>query len=338
MSVLNLVRTFLVLMLDLSQLRYFVAVATLGSVAAAARQLHVSASPLSRQVIALEDRLGLRLFDRVGRQLLLTPSGQRFLADCRLLLAHANDLERRASNEAHGQKGAVGIGHVDSAIHCGIVQQVVYQLGNAALGLRVRLQAMRTDEQFAQLVDGEIDLGLAHRAAPPELHLQSQRIHSEPFLLALPEDHPLARHRTVSLPRLTDTPFILVSRATSPIGHDLMREACRLCGLEPDIRHEVSEPTAAMALVSAGMGVALVQASLKHSRPQGLVLRPLPKHFPLKLEIHAVSRRSGEQPWRQAILTLAASAGPGPVGSETEASETTNARAANKPARALMAA
>lgn len=274
-------------MLDMQQLRCFVAVAETGSVARAAERLHMSASPLSRQIIALEARLGLVLFLRQGKRLQLSASGRRFLSQCQALLAQAAQVEAQARDEAQGLAGLLTIGYVDSALFHGVLPQAVQALKTHRPQLRIALQSMRTDAQFVALGRGDIDAAFTHRAPPTGTGLSSQRVARDAYLLAMPARHPLARVRTLRARDLAAVDFLGVSAATSPQGHAELLAACARFGFTPNIQHAVSEPLAALEWVAQGLGVCVVQSALQARAPKARVhLRPLPPAFGLGLEMH----------------------------------------------------
>jgi len=103
-------------MIELRLLRYFVAVAEAGHVGRAAERLHISQSPLSRQIRQLEDQLGLVLFDRERRRFRITKTGRWFLEEARDLLSHADRLARDVDRYGRGETGRVSIGFVQSAM------------------------------------------------------------------------------------------------------------------------------------------------------------------------------------------------------------------------------
>ncbi|MGH8425309.1 MAG: LysR family transcriptional regulator, partial [Pseudomonas fluorescens] len=108
-------------MIDIRQLRYFVAVAEEEHVGRAAERLHISQSPLSRQIAQLEERLGLTLFERSQQRIRLTRDGQTFLAETRALLTHANRLESLGKRLGRGEEGGLCIGYIENAMHAGVL-------------------------------------------------------------------------------------------------------------------------------------------------------------------------------------------------------------------------
>ncbi|MES2948348.1 MAG: LysR family transcriptional regulator [Pseudomonadota bacterium] len=273
-------------MLDLQQLKCFVAVAETGSIARAAEKLHLSASPLSRQIMALESKLDLTLFLREGKRLQLSAQGRRYLPQCQSLLADAQRLAAQARDESKGLSGLLHIGYVDSALFHGVLPQAVQALKAKRPKLRMRLQAMRSAEQFAALRSGDIELGFTHRAPPPDTGLVSRRVAVDRFMLAMRATHSLVRARTLQAKALAKEEFLFLSPKTSPQGHADLVAACRRFGFTPNIQHEVSEPLAAMAWVAHGLGLCLIQAALLPQAPAEVYMRPLPQAFDLGLEIY----------------------------------------------------
>ena len=105
--------------MELQQLRYFVAVAETEHVGRAAERLHISQSPLSRQIRQLEEQLGLQLFERIKQRVRLTPAGRDFLAEARDLLAQAERVEERARQVGKGEACSLAIGYCEGVIHNG---------------------------------------------------------------------------------------------------------------------------------------------------------------------------------------------------------------------------
>ncbi|MET0333821.1 MAG: LysR family transcriptional regulator [Rhizobacter sp.] len=152
-------------MLDLQQLRYFVAVAETENVGQAAELLHISQSPLSRQVQQLEARLGLVLFTREKKRLRLTAAGQEFLVEARALLAHAQRVQQRGEEAGRGEAGTLVVGYVAGAVHAGVLGAALRRFRTQVPGARLQLRSLRSVEQFDALARGELDVGYTY--APP---------------------------------------------------------------------------------------------------------------------------------------------------------------------------
>jgi DNA-binding transcriptional LysR family regulator len=274
-------------MLDLQQLRYFVTVAETENVGRAAELLHISQSPLSRQVQQLEARLGLALFAREKKRLRLTPAGREFLAEARGLLAHAARVQQRAADAAGGHAGTLVVGYVAGAVHAGVLGRALRAFQHEVPGARLQLRSLRSAEQFEALRSGELDLGYTYSAPPAEYRLPSERVADEPFVLALPAEHALATSTLLDMRALSGEPFIA---PLSLPAREEMLGACVALGCTPDIRCEAADPAAALGLVEAGVGLALVQASLARNAPAGVCCRPLPDGFALRVRIYRVQR------------------------------------------------
>ncbi len=269
-------------MLDLQQLRYFVAVAETGNVGRAAELLHISQSPLSRQLQQLESRIGLTLFAREKKRLCLTPAGRDFLDEARALLAHASRVEQRAAEAGRGEAGTLTLGYVPGAVHAGVLGRALQALQQQVPGVRLQLRSLRSAEQFEALQRGEIDLGYTYAAPPVASNLASCLLMEEPFRLAVPACHALATADTLDLDGQA-----LIGPLSWDAREDLLA-ACAAQGWTPDLRCEAADPAAALGLVAAGLGLAFVQQSLAPVAGSGVVLRELPASFGLRMQVHCV--------------------------------------------------
>lgn len=163
-------------MLDLRQLRYFVAVAEAEHVGRAAEELHISQSPLSRQIAQLEKNLGLTLFERSQQRIRLTADGRVFLNEARALLRHADRLENLGRRLGRGEEGGLCIGYVGDAMHTGVLPAALRTLQEERPGIHVALYSLSPQEQFVGLRQRSLDIALVQR--PPA--------QDDPDLLAVP--------------------------------------------------------------------------------------------------------------------------------------------------------
>jgi len=275
--------------MELQQLRYFVAVAETEHVARAAERLHISQSPLSRQIRQLEDHLGLQLFERIKQRVRLTPAGRDFLEQARDLLSQAERVEERARQVGKGEACSVSIGYCEGVIHNGRLPAALRRFRATHPRVKLKLSAMRSGEQIDALERSVIDVALVYNLPKPSESLQSRLLTSEPFVLALADDHPLAARKTIAPSDLDGMPWIALPKSINPAARERFLAACAAGGFAPDIQFEVAHVSTTLGLVSAGLGLAVMQSSMQRMRPPGVVFRPI-DWLPLVVEIHVLWR------------------------------------------------
>ncbi|TMU80005.1 LysR family transcriptional regulator [Pseudomonas fluorescens] len=262
-------------MIDIRQLRYFVVVAEEEHVGRAAERLHISQSPLSRQIAQLEERLGLTLFERSQQRIRLTRDGQTFLAETRALLTHANRLESLGKRLGRGEEGGLCIGYIENAMHAGVLPNALRVLRADRPNVHVALYNLNSAEQLEGLRQRSLDIALV--SEPPtddDPDLLSFQVLDDPMLLALPEHHALAQQAALRPEDLADQEWIGVQPRQD--ANDEFASACIRAGFTPDVRMQATEPFTALGLVASGLGIAMIQKGLSHNAPPGVVLRELP--------------------------------------------------------------
>lgn len=282
-------------MFDLRQLRYFVAVAEALSFTRAAEKLHISQPPLSQQIRALEDDLGARLFDRNKRRVALTEPGRLLLEEARDILARADVARSIVSEAADGCKGRLRLAYPASLSFHGALPRTLLHFSDMAPDMRMELHEMYTETQYDALLSGRIDVGFV-RALPKEhsvaQKMQVDAIDNERLLLAMPAKHPMASRKRLHLREVANEPFVTQPRAYSTTLYDTLMQMAALDGFHPTIRQEAQQLTGLLALVSAGVGMALVPTSLQVIRlPEVRMIELADKQANLLL---AVARRKGD--------------------------------------------
>ncbi|MBD9579658.1 LysR family transcriptional regulator [Pseudomonas sp. PDM23] len=264
-------------MLDLRQLRYFVAVAEVEHVGKAAETLHISQSPLSRQIAQLEERLGLQLFERSQQRLRLTSDGRTFLHEAKALLKHAERLESLGRRLGRGETGGLCIGYVSHAIHAGVLPEALRHVREERPGIHIALYNLSAQEQFEGLRQRSLDVALVcEPPADDDPDLLAAPVFDDPLHLALPLDHPLADKPLIEPADLHEQDWIMVEGQLQPNRRERFLASCVAAGFTPQIRLEAAEPLSAIGLVSAGLGLALIQQSIGGERTPNVVLRELP--------------------------------------------------------------
>lgn len=276
--------------MDLRHVRTFVTVAEMGTVSKAADRLHVAQPALSRQIAHLEAELGLKLFDRVGRRLVLTSDGDQLLNDCRGLLNYARAVGEQAQVL---RRGDVGVLRVSASPHLieGIFPDFLRHYGARFPNVQVRLvDAAAGDQAFAMLERGEIHLVQTIVRALKDHDAQRFASHPLAPMEMLAACHPKTRlggGGTVEIGRLASYPLL---QATSDFA---MRRnfdaACRLAGFTPNNVLECRAPHALLAMAEAGHGVAIIPSALRIHRYRVRVLRVTYRGKPLDEPLTIVS-------------------------------------------------
>lgn len=283
-------------MLDLRLLRYFVTVAETGSIARAAEVLHISQSPLSRQLLQFEARLGLQLFERAGKRLSLSGDGQAFLERATALLASARALERYAADLARGTAGRLRIGYVEGATATNLLDRIIARLPAGSGGVvpqNFDFLEMRSSEQWQALAERQIDLGLAYSAPPAAGELLTAHcVVDEPLRLAVARGT-FAPGTPITPALLDGRPWIAFPEALNPALREHFLASCHRCGFHPDIRHEAADPAIIFRLVERGNGFAFRQSSAEKAEHPRIDFHPV-TWFPMRVTIHAIWRRQDQ--------------------------------------------
>jgi DNA-binding transcriptional LysR family regulator len=267
--------------MDLRQIRTFVTVADVGTVCKAAERLHVAQPALSRQIAHLEDELGLKLFDRVGRRLRLTSEGEQLLNDCRGLLNYARALGEQAEVL---RRGDVGVLRVSASPHLieGIFPDFLRDYAARYPNVQVRLvDAAAGAEGFAMLERGEIHLmqTIERAVARDEQRFASHPLAPMEMLAACHPQLRLGAHGAVEIGRLA--PYPLLQATTDFAMRRNFDAACRLAGFTPNNVLESRAPHALLAMAEAGHGVAIIPSALRIHRYRVGVLRVTYRGKPL---------------------------------------------------------
>jgi DNA-binding transcriptional LysR family regulator len=300
--------------MELRHLRYFVAVAEQLSFTRAAALLHMAQPALSVQIRQLEDELGVELFDRSRRAIALTHAGETMLGESRRLLASLDrsvDLVRRVGA---GAIGSIAVGFVPSASNS-VLPSLLRRFWEAHPDVAVTLREMAPGDLVDGLHGGNLDISFLYLPFSDPL-LDHLVIVREPFVAALPFDHPLARETTVDVADLRDEPFVTpADHGMMPGLHAKVTAICHAAGFVPRaVQDDVWLVQTIVALVAAGVGVALVPSSSQAQARAGVVYRPLRPRSTHEAELAAVWRRTDQSP---ALGSFLAEMRSGPNGSLT---------------------
>ena len=276
--------------MEMQQLRYVVAVARTGNFSRAAEQCHVAQPSLSQQIQKLEDELGERLFDRLKREVKLTPHGEAFLRRAIRILEEVDAAKREATDARDLLRGTLTVG-VLPTIAPYLLPEALAEFTGKFPGVAVVVQE-DTTARLLKLAHGyEIDFALASQPIQ-DGRLVVKELFSEELLLALPPGHPLIRKRTVAAADLAGESLIVMKE-----GHCLGDQVLGFCDrrdVKPKISFRSAQLETVQALVSAGLGISLIPAmatrseradlpeyrSLQKPRPERKIVAVWPQQRP----------------------------------------------------------
>ncbi len=240
--------------MQIHQLKYFCAVARTGSFTRAAQQERLAQPSLSQQIRKLEDELGTKLFDRLGRQVRLTSFGEVFLPRAEGILRQVSDAQQEMHEMAGAGRGKVVIGSIPT-IAPYFLPQCLASFAPKFPQILVNVVEEFTFELLDRIEKGTIDLALLALPIPGE-HFVCQELLRERLYLVVPKNHRLASQLTVSLKQVEQDPFLLLKE-----GHCFRENTLSACGrakLQPNVVFESGQFTTILAMVAAGMGISVV--------------------------------------------------------------------------------
>jgi len=273
--------------MELRQLRYFVTLAEELHFGRAASREHIVQSALSQQLQRLERELGVALLERSTHHVELTAAGSAFLIDTRQILAHL-DRAAAAARRATAASPTLRVGVVDASYDS--MPQILWQVQQRYPELEIHQVEAGVPEQFQQLMDGRMDVGIGRASLAPA-EVASELFRLDPLGVLVREGHRFAGHSAVPVAMLADELLLLGDERRAPECNQFVLELCRLVGFVPNpYRGTVGSVRAAMDLVGQGRCVLCAPASCRAAL-SGVVWRPL---------VEPVSRYPWSVLWRAA--------------------------------------
>ncbi|TDD23638.1 LysR family transcriptional regulator [Actinomadura sp. KC06] len=257
--------------MELRQLRYFVAVSEELNFGRAAAREHIVQSALSQQIQRLERELGVRLLERTTHYVALTPAGAAFLVEARQILAHV-ERAARVARTAQGTSPALRVGIIDASYDS--MPQILHEAQARYPDLVIHQVEVGVPEQYQQLVDGRLDVGIGRAALAPS-GVASHLFRLDRLGVLVPRGHRFADLDAVPVEALAREPLLLAEEMKAPEFNQFTVEMCRAAGFTPTV-HEgtVDSVHAASALVAQGRCLYCVPSSCISALP-GTIWRPL---------------------------------------------------------------
>lgn len=254
--------------MELRHLRYFVTVADAGGVSRGAARLNISQPALSRQIRDLENELGVSLFDRRGRRLVLTGEGEDLLTRGRQLLTDADSFSERAGALRGGDTGIIRVGVAPLTLES-LLPPFLIRHQRRHPGVEVRLAEDSPNRLFARLERGELSLAVSF---PGHEGLGSRLLFPLCALGVMSQNHRFGRRATVEVAELAQERLLLLSRQF--LTRQWFDTACHRAHLRPTVLLESTAPHALIALARVGYGIAIVPSHTQFDR-RGLRAAPL---------------------------------------------------------------
>lgn len=258
-------------MLEISQLRCFVAVGDELHFGRAAERLNMTQPPLSRQIRLLEHQVGTPLLERTNRVVRFTTAGKVFFTEATRILRLAEEAATTARRTAKGEKGSIAIGFT-AAFGYGLLPGMVRQLHQLVPNITLTLKEMVTSEQLEALDNGQLDVGLM-RPHPPHGGLETALLRREALMLAIPEAQSKSWPKEPTLSCLHAKPLLAYSPYEASYFYQLVQSCLDREGVTPDIVDYVPQIHTMLALVDSGIGVALIPETATRLHFEGVLLR-----------------------------------------------------------------
>jgi DNA-binding transcriptional LysR family regulator len=288
--------------MELRHLQYFAVLGETLHFGRAAERLHISQPPLSRQIALLEEELGVVLLDRTRRTVKLSAAGERFLQDAKEILASVERAKRNALTASLGHSGSLSVGFMFAAAYS-VVPPITRAYTSEFPGVDVHLSESIPRLLTQDIRESHTDVAIMY--PPSDLEgLETRTVFSEPLVVALPAEHPLARRSgTLDAAQLRNESFLISPRVAAPYIYDAIVSHCQRYGFTPKIRLETNYQQTIVNLVGQGIGVALVHRSMKTARPSNVKFRTLAN--PPYVDVNVTWNRLNHNPCIQTFVALA---------------------------------
>lgn len=275
---------------DLKHLATFVAVAEELNFHRAAERLTMAQPAVSRIVLELEERLGVKLLERTTRKVRLTESGRYLLEEAQDILGRIDVAENTVRLLASGTKAILRVGYTTITGHS-LVPDITREFRNANPDVRVELHYLHSPAQRDKILQDEIDLGFI------EGSFQSSEIESRPMArhrltALLPPEHPLAAKRELTIEELARENLVMGTNAEWPTLRRIVVDAFQSAGQVMTVAQEAPSLVGILGLVTAGVGITIFTGMPRFCGEQAIAPRPVVTDPPVIVESHLAWRRA----------------------------------------------
>ena len=285
--------------MELRHLRYVVAVAEEGHITRAAEKLGMQQPPLSRQIKALEQEIGVRIFRRKPRGVELTDAGRTFVDGARSILASLGSTIEVTRRTARGEQGRISIGSTNAAALNALVNIIIREFREAIPLVSVTLEEDSSNTLIERIQNNQIDVAFVRTPLIDPDQLVMHVLQNEAQVVALPATHALARGKVnraaaLSLNDLAGDTFLVFGgpQGTFTMQGNALLATCKELGFSPRVVPVIANTMPRLSLVATGIGIAVVPASVQRVSAEGVVYRRLKNAHRLTSPLNLVSRRN----------------------------------------------
>lgn len=292
--------------MELRHLRYFKVVADEGHITRAAEKIGIQQPPLSLQIKALEEELGVQLFRRLPRGVELTKAGEVFYDQISKILGDVEKAIVKTQRVERGDQGAIAVGFTSSVIFNASTKLAIHNYRNQFPAVSLSLEESSSKELIEDIVEHKLDIAFVRTDAEQTLDVKMHHLCDEELMLALPLGHELLNEdkEYVAIKNLRDEPLILYRRSAWPGIYDRLISVLDSNGISPNIIQEAPQVGAALNLVAVGMGLSVVPMSLCISHSQDVRYRRIKCKQTLTASILLACRKAeGSQAVKNFIQT-----------------------------------
>ncbi|MHA6724074.1 LysR family transcriptional regulator [Sphingomonas sp. RS2018] len=279
-------------MFELTHLRCFVVLAEELHFGRAAERLHMTQSPLSRQIQVLERILGVELFNRASRRVTLTLAGETFLQEAKRIVRLSESAALAARRVWKGEAGRVSIGFTAVSGYV-LLPRIVKQAAAAMPDVELQLHELVSGDQFEALHTGLIDLALV-RPPVDRVRFDSVPLLLERLLVALPEADPRAARDRFVPGDFDGQDLVMYTQRGAGYFHALLQNLFERAGASPNYVQHVTQIHSLLGLVGAELAPGIVPEAAAGLAPRGVVFRPLDCEPETPVELYLAWRRESE--------------------------------------------
>jgi len=240
--------------MELHQLKYFIAVVETGNFSRAAKRCFVAQPSLSQQIIKLEKEIGQKLFDRLGKNVVLTEAGSTLLPSAKKIINESNEIISRISDETQHAKGTLSVGIIPTiAPYIIPICLKEFKLQNPKADINITENL--TDRLIEQLIDFKIDIAILSLPITNKL-ISNKILFEDPLILSTPKNHNFVKQKTIELNDLDDVPFIALDEENC-LGEQV-KNVCYEKRIDPDVVCRTWNLNTILNCVSCDVGVSVI--------------------------------------------------------------------------------